>query len=594
MTRSLPIVICLLMAFNYHSIAQSDLFVDTSYTAEEMVNAFFADSDVIPSNVSFTGSDLAYGFFDAGDTDMDINAGIFLSTGNVMDAPNTAEYFASTSLGAAGDLDLESQVNDGFPSHDAAVLEMDITPFSDTICFFYVFASEEYPEWVFTNFNDVFAFMISGGPEYSTLTNISTIPDSDPPVAVSINTVNQHLFSNYYIPQYTETDTVFNSIEYFPDTDLAYDGMTVLLPAKAYVTPGETYHIKIGITDVSDGVFDSGVFIGVESLGGDSLLTPIANAELTVIGDSLAIANESMFAKSFEWDFGDGHTSSERHPGSHVYDEPGDYTVELTVSSWCCSATFTKEVSIGAIELNAGFSSNHEIACDEAEVSFSDLSTGNIVSWEWSFPGGIPASSNEQNPVVLYETPGQYDVSLIITDQNGTTSTIEENEYIQIIGSPVAAFEVTSSELEVALINLSEYGTAYEWDFGNGDMSTEETPSYIYPEPGNYTITLSVFNECGIATMQNELSIVVNSTTVIVANDNFVLYPNPIINELSIDPNIQSAYDLYIYSTDGKMLYQKSGLKGEQNLSLSNLESGVYLLKIESEQTVFSQLINRK
>jgi PKD repeat protein len=596
MTRSLIAFLSLLFLSGVLFAQDSNLFIDTSYTVDEMVDAFFEDSDVLTSNVSHTGAPLSISFFDAGDTDMDINAGIFLATGNVTQAANTAAFFASTSFAAPGDVDLEMQVDDGYSSFDASVLEMDITPFTDTICFFYVFASEEYPEWVFTQFNDVFAFFISGGPEYDTLTNIASIPETDPPVAVSINTVNQFLFSNFYIPQYTGGNTPDEPIDYFDNTDLAYDGMTTLLPAKAAVTPGETYHIKIGITDVSDGIFDSGVFIGIESLGGDSLLTPIANATLSVEGNSIIIENESMFAKEFEWDFGDGTISEERHPGIHEYEEAGTYEVNLTVSSWCCSATYTEVVEVGETQvLSANFGANNNIVCEGASINFQDLSLGNVVAWEWSFPGGEPAASTEAAPAVNYPENGVYDVSLVVTDESGQSAGITGQDFVTINPIPVANFELSSTnELTISLANNSEFADSYLWDFGDGNQSMLTQPTHTYEMAGNYVITLTALNDCGEAIDEEEISLVINNTEDLSLN-RIQLYPNPVTDGLLyIQNDLAERYAIAIFSLDGKQLLQKENLLGHTPLNLNQLSKGTYIVKLVSTSDVISHLIDIK
>jgi PKD repeat protein len=598
MFRKLPILLVFtLMASIGHgqdsTTYTSNLFIDTSYTIQEMVDAFFTDSDVIPSNASHTGSPLSVAFFDAGDTDMDINAGIFLTSGNALDAANTAAFFASFPLGTDGDADLEAQVNDGFPSFDASILEMDITPLtSDTICFYYVFASEEYPGWVFTPFNDIFAFFISGGPEYDTMTNIAVIPQTDPPVPVSINTVNQHLFSNYYIPQYI-TDSSTQAIQYLDSTDLAYNGMTYLLPAKAYVTPGETYHIKIGITDVSDAVFDSGVFIGIQSLGGDSLLTPVANASLSISGDSLQIENESMFAKAFSWDFGDGTYSTERHPGLHVYEEAGAYEVSLTVSSWCCSATFTETVEISPLEISANFEANTS-NCEASNVQFHDTSVGDITSWAWSFPGGTPSSSTDQSPVVTYPEAGLYNVSLTVTTADGQTATTEQPDYMEILPLPVSAFDVeTDNGLTVAFANTAENAEAYLWNFGDGNMSNDFEPVHTYAQDGTYTVSLLVINECGEAISTQDIQLVISSTSLL-QETAFAVYPNPIGEHLYIQAREEGNYQLAIFNLEGKNMLQRSQLSGSGSIPAGSLETGTYILQITNDEGVYNQLINKE
>jgi gliding motility-associated-like protein len=134
--------------------------------------------------------------------------------------------------------------------------------------FKYVFGSEEYPEYACTNFNDVFAFFISG-PGYATPKNIALIPGTNIPV--SINSVNPgpgaaggslplctamgpgSPFTSYYVNNSTSTTVI-------------YDGLVQKLTAYAAVTPCDTYHLKIGIADGTDYAYDSGVFIEAGSL----------------------------------------------------------------------------------------------------------------------------------------------------------------------------------------------------------------------------------------------------------------------------------------------------------------------------------------
>ncbi len=97
-----------------------------------------------------------------------------------------------------------------------------------------------------------------------------------------------------------------------------FDGLLSVLTASATVVPGETYEIWIGITDVGDGVWDSGIFLSVESLCGDSLLIPVAGFSTQVDGTTVTFANTSKYATAWNWDFGDSGNSTERYP-SHNY-----------------------------------------------------------------------------------------------------------------------------------------------------------------------------------------------------------------------------------------------------------------------------------
>ncbi len=85
----------------------------------------------------------------------------------------------------------------------------------------------------------------------------------------------------------------------------------------------------------------------------------------------------------------------------------------------------------GAAPMLANFIASEVRICDQDEVIFTDLSAGNIVSWSWSFPGGVPDTANEQNPAILYRTPGVYDVILTVSDGINTQTVIKQ-EYITV------------------------------------------------------------------------------------------------------------------------------------------------------------------
>jgi PKD repeat protein len=591
---AIPLFLFALLSSNA-LLAQSNLFVDTSYTASEMVTAFFSDADVAPSNVTYTGAPEGMAFFDAGDTYMGINAGIFLSTGPTTVAANPASFSATfNNLLQPGDADLQGLLEPGMMTHDAAVLEFDIVPNTDTICFNYIFGSEEYPEFVGTNFNDVFAFFISGGPEYDSLTNIATIPDSDPIVPVTINNLNADSNSSFYIPQFT-LDTLSWSPPIYDTTatDLAYDAYTTLLPAKAYVTPGETYHIKIGIADAGDGVYDSGVFIGITSLGGDSLLTPTANANLSVIGNQLIAENISSFAKAFEWDFGDGTTSTERHPEPHTYAAYGTYIVELKVHTWCCSATFVETVTV-APPLLTNFGVTPEAGnCPGDAFSFEDLSEGAVDTWSWAFPGGQPATADAPNPTVTYNEPGVYPVILTVTDTFGQTATIEMEAAVEIQALPTAAFEATVNELQVAFQNNAAHATSYLWDFGDGQQSTEQSPTHTYASEGSYTVTLTAMNDCGEAIAVSEVSVMAVSTRDLPATA-FALFPNPVKDRLTIRPAMTGAYDVSVFRADGQLLLRRQGLQGQSTIPTEHWSAGIYVIELTNEKGALQRLVSKQ
>ena len=193
------------------------------------------------SNVEVNCPGRAMGHF-TGSSELEMAQGLVLTTGSAVGVAGPASYFSSEYLGTPGDADLEADA--GFSTNDACVLEFDCIPAGDTLLFNFSFGSEEYPEFVGTAFNDIFAIYLSG-PDMPYPVNVAQLPDGTP---VAINNVNDMNNSDYY--HNNETGQF-----------VSYDGFTENLTAFAVVIPGGSYHFKVAIADASDGIFDSGVFL---------------------------------------------------------------------------------------------------------------------------------------------------------------------------------------------------------------------------------------------------------------------------------------------------------------------------------------------
>jgi gliding motility-associated-like protein len=157
-----------------------------------------------------------------------------------------------------GDPDLNA-LPDVNSTNDACVLEFDVAVLADTLAFNYIFASEEYLEFVGTSYNDAFGFFISG-PGIIGSQNIAIIPGTGIPV--TINNVNPGSFASLYINNGDGFTAPFSVNPDYPQ----YDGATVVMQARAVVTPCQTYHLKLVVADEFDGILDSGVFIEAGSL----------------------------------------------------------------------------------------------------------------------------------------------------------------------------------------------------------------------------------------------------------------------------------------------------------------------------------------
>lgn len=320
---------------------RAQLFVDPMpYSAEELVMDFFNGTCVDVSQVEFIGVlPEQITFFEGSQSGLGVNAGLILATGNPVAAvgPNT-EGGASAGYGVAFPNPLIGSLSTG-ANYDLAMLHFTIVPHIDSIGFKYVFGSEEFCEYVNSQFNDVFGFWISG-PGFTGQQNIALVPSSTT-TPVAINNVNHLLNSAYYINNIPADGYLCGQSASTAPTvsTVQYDGLTTVLTASAHVVPEQTYEIWIGISDISDGIFDSGVFLSVESLCGDSLLSPVAAFAMQVNGNAVTFQNTTKYATAWHWDFGDGSTSDERYP-THTYASlDQQYTVKLVSTNYCCSDT---------------------------------------------------------------------------------------------------------------------------------------------------------------------------------------------------------------------------------------------------------------
>jgi len=212
-------------------------------------------------------------------------------------------------------------------------------------------------------------------------------------------------------------------------------------------------------------------------------------------GNEVSFTNNSQYGVNYEWTFGDGASSNESDP-SHTYNQEGDFTVTLIVINECGADTFQQVVSV-LLPPQAGFSANQTTGCAPLTVQFTDQSSPSVTAWAWTFEGGNPATSQDQNPVVVYSQPGNFTVTLTVSNPIGN-GTQEIQDYIQVLSVPVASFLSANNNGTVSFTNTSLYGQSFAWNFGDGATSNEENPQHTYQQEGPFVVTLTVTNECGV------------------------------------------------------------------------------------------------
>ncbi|MBL7929013.1 MAG: PKD domain-containing protein [Bacteroidia bacterium] len=213
---------------------------------------------------------------------------------------------------------------------------------------------------------------------------------------------------------------------------------------------------------------------------------------------------------SWSWSFPGGTpaTSAAQNPVI-TYNTAGVYNVTLTATNPYGNNTVTKTsyITVNACPPppTANFTGSPTTLCAGASVTFTDLSTGSPTSWNWSFPGGTPLTSIAQNPVVTYNTPGVYSVTLTVTNASGSASFTRTNYItVNVCSAPTANFAgnplLVCAGQTVSFVDLSTQSpTSWSWTFPGGTpgTSTAQNPVITYNTPGVYNVTLTATNGFG-------------------------------------------------------------------------------------------------
>ena len=214
----------------------------------------------------------------------------------------------------------------------------------------------------------------------------------------------------------------------------------------------------------------------------------------------------SIGADEWNWDFGDGNTSTVQHP-VHIYAASGVYTVSLTVRNFSTGCTYTHTSTVRVISEIANFTVTDTVICRNNTITFTSVGSNpaNIGAYQWSF--GDSATATGQSVTHTYTVSGLYDITMIMIDWNGCRDTIVKQHFIRVNG-PTAAF--SASPRESCLLNTVTFAdssasdgvhpiTQWIWNYGDGtiDTLTSGPFQHTYATPGIYTVTLTVSDNNG-------------------------------------------------------------------------------------------------
>ena len=244
--------------------------VESGLTIEHYVNNVLLGSGIQASNITYSGGSEQLGMLTGAEDSFSIPTGLVMSSDAAENLGCPSAFVQCTGCLGSGNSepDLLAVANSVPPLigesfsvssvNDVSVLEFDFTAAGDSIRFNYAFGSDEYETWINTQYNDVFAFFLSGpgiNGTYSSpaefpngAVNIAVVPDTDPALPITVSSVNSSLNSEYYVNNPSGQGICIN-------------GYTASFTAEHAVQCGETYHIKLAIADGSDTALESVVVI---------------------------------------------------------------------------------------------------------------------------------------------------------------------------------------------------------------------------------------------------------------------------------------------------------------------------------------------
>ena len=245
----------------------------------------------------------------------------------------------------------------------------------------------------------------------------------------------------------------------------------------------------------------------VENLNQPVVVDFLATPERLILPNvGVSIQNLTTGGENLQylWDFGDGTESLVADPGVHTFPGAGSYTIQLEVTNGFCVESVEQTVVIDPTVPEVDFVPDRYSGCRPLTVQFNNTSQfADSTRFVWDF-GDDQGFSTAVNPRYTYNEPGTYSVTLTGQNSIGNSDTETKEAIIEVFEVPIAAFDLRPGEVylpdkPVFFSNLSQaYDSAF-WAFGDGNLSTEESPVHYYAEKGEYSVTLIVKTDNGCA-----------------------------------------------------------------------------------------------
>ena len=210
---------------------------------------------------------------------------------------------------------------------------------------------------------------------------------------------------------------------------------------------------------------------------------------------------QSSQSLSYEWDFGDGQSSTVQNP-IHWYTNQGMYSVKLTASSSVCSESITKFdfITVEGV-LGVDFTVDQNVGCEDNYIAtFEELASTHVTDWFWEFGDGN--TSTLANPSHVYVNSGFYDVTLKVTNQGNCIQQLTKQQYIEVLPKPTIHFSAVDSVacLTPFMLELKDStldAISWTWKVEDSFIGNSQSEQFLIDSSGFYNVFLEVEDNNG-------------------------------------------------------------------------------------------------